>query len=82
MADAPEMDPSDPLYRQFAHIFETFKISDPAPSAEQGDAAGQSAADSELAPQQPQDLKKVSPGETLWHSRHHGGAAATTVQRW
>ncbi|XP_043199462.1 splicing factor 3B subunit 2-like isoform X2 [Amphibalanus amphitrite] len=58
VADAPEMDPSDPLYRQFAHIFETFKISEP-PSSEQGGGDGHNASADDQAPQQPQDLKKV-----------------------
>lgn len=59
VADAPEMDPSDPLYRQFAHIFETFKISEPTPAVDPSAAAGLPTTAAEQPPQQPQDLKKV-----------------------
>ena len=54
------MDPSDPLYRQFAHIFETFKISEPSPSADHAGGDGHQASADEQQPQQPQDLKKVT----------------------
>ena len=54
------MDAADPLFRQFAHIFETFKISEPPAASEQGGAPGQgAAADEQAETQHAQDLKKV-----------------------
>ena len=36
VADAPETEPSDPLYRQSGHILETLRTSEPPPSTGEG----------------------------------------------
>jgi len=56
VTDASDMDLADPLYRQFAHIFETFKISEPGPTP---GAIAEATAAEEAAALAQLDLKKV-----------------------